>query len=147
MSIVVINMHNICYMYVYNSYSDIEQYAIFKSKVDKSYFIFTDKSYFIFTAQVTPLHFPSETWMELWTWANSLKLDSPLVSTDNNPKASVEISTVATEPSFKQPSVIYLRQYICPLLMPSSLQDHPPSIPTLTSNSRNLKCLASSDKS
>lgn len=51
-----------CCMYVFDSPSDIEQYAIFKAEVDKPYHIFTDNDDFnMRLGQVTPQWFPSKT--------------------------------------------------------------------------------------
>lgn len=52
-------------MYVFDDYSDIEQYATFKAEVDKSYFMHADDEDFNMNlGQITPQHFPSEIFVE-----------------------------------------------------------------------------------
>jgi hypothetical protein len=52
-------------MYVFDDYSDIEQYATFKAEVDKSYFMHADNEDFNMNlGQITPQHFPSEIFVE-----------------------------------------------------------------------------------
>lgn len=104
-----------CCLYIYDDLSDIARYASFKKELDEPYWVTSHSEDFdLAIGKVTPKHFPCK-FLNISKWFSILKLSFLLLGfTDNDPeKADRELLA-----SLRPPPVIYLRQYVWPVLLP-----------------------------
>lgn len=104
-------------MYVYDDHSDIMKYSQFKQSLDEGYWTMdTEEDFGLKIGKSTPFGFPGKFLNNFWT-LQILKLNF-LAYTEGNPN----VADIRTLSNFRQPPVVYLRQYFWPIFMPPIFQ-------------------------